>query len=66
MAEIHVTYEIVTARGVMTMTFDTASAAREFCLKMKSVVPGLTVDEVTTTVERRAIYRPRQTQVRAA
>jgi hypothetical protein len=59
-------YEVVTQRGVTTFTFDTASAAREYCLKMKAVVPGLSVVEVTTTVERRRIYTPRTAQGRAA
>ena len=57
-------FEVVTSKGVTTFTFDTASAAREYVLRMKSVVPGLEVHEVTTTTVRSTVYKPRQ--VRAA
>ena len=59
-------FEVVTSRGVTTFTFDRESAAREYCLRMKQMVPGLMIEEVTSVTTRRRVYTPRAANRSAA
>lgn len=51
-------YEAVTARGATVRTFRTLEQARAWVSDHKGELPGLIVEEVTTTITRRRVYRP--------
>lgn len=53
-----VTYTAVSARGVVIHTFDTLEAAKRWASDRKDSLPGISVEEVVTTVLRRRVYRP--------
>lgn len=55
-----ISFEIVSPANVCVRTFDTSEAARNYVLAHKLTLPGLSVVQVTTTVERTAIYTPRR------
>ena len=55
----HVSWHVVTARGLTVYTFDTEAAAREHVQKARHIVPGLVVERVTTTIEYERVYTPR-------
>ena len=55
-------FEIISPVGVLVRTFDCPTAARQWVLKNKTSLPGLSIHEVTVTVSRRVIYQPRRVQ----
>lgn len=63
--KVQIDYEAVTARGVAIRTFATFDLARAFVSSVKEEFPGMTVEEVTTTVTRRRAYAPRLRAVAA-
>lgn len=54
-----VSFELVTAVGVVTDTFDTEGLARKRLQERKANLPGATIQRVTVTTVRESVYRPR-------
>ena len=59
-------YEAVTPAGVTSATFDSLPLAKAYVRDNADRLPGLVVEEVTTTITRRPAYRPRLALVRTA
>lgn len=56
---VSINFAVESARGQTVATFDNEDRARAYVSERRLTVPGLTVVEVVTTIERRAVYRPR-------
>lgn len=51
-------YHVLTAVGALIKTFDDPKAARKWASANQGLYPGVSVEEVVTTVTRRRIFKP--------
>jgi hypothetical protein len=55
---ISTSYHALTSVGAIIKTFDDPKAARKWASANSETYPGMSVEEVVTTVTRHRIYRP--------